>query len=92
MTPPEWMELTREEMDRVSRTGKIGPYEKQYIRKDGTRWWGLFTGTKLGDDFGVEYVLDISDKRAAEEALRQSEERFRNVADNVPQVIWTNDA
>lgn len=92
MTPPEWMTLTRREMDRVSRTGKIGPYEKQYIRKDGTRWWGLFTGTRLGDDFGVEYVLDISDKRAAEEALRESEERFRTVADNVPQVIWTNDA
>ena len=92
MTPPEWMSLTREEMDRVSRTGKIGPYEKQYIRKDGTRWWGLFTGTRLGEDFGVEYVLDVSDRKEAEEAVHASEERFRNLANNVPQVIWTNDA
>jgi two-component system, chemotaxis family, CheB/CheR fusion protein len=77
MTPEEWMALTREEMDRFRRTGKIGPYEKQYIRKDGTRWWGLFTGTRLGENLGVEYVLDISDRKSAEQALRRSEERFR---------------
>jgi two-component system CheB/CheR fusion protein len=88
MTPPEWMSLTREQIDRVSRTGKIGPYEKQYIRKDGTRWWGLFTGTKLGEDFGVEYVLDVSDKKEAEEALRLSEERFRQFAENSADVFW----
>jgi PAS domain S-box-containing protein len=92
MTPPEWMALTHDEMNRFYATGKIGPYEKQYIRKDGTRWWGLFTGTRLADRFGVEYVIDISDKKVAEEGLRASEERFRNLADNVPQVIWTNDA
>jgi two-component system CheB/CheR fusion protein len=92
MTPPEWMALTHKEMNRFDATGKIGPYEKQYIRKDGTRWWGLFTGTRLAQNLGVEYVLDVSDRKAAEDALRASEERFRNLADNVPQVIWTNDA
>ena len=93
MTPPEWMALTREEWIESARTGKIGPYEKQYIRKDGTRWWGLFTGTRLADDFGVEYVLDISDTREAEEAItRKARNVSGNVAENVPQVIWTNDA
>jgi PAS domain S-box-containing protein len=33
---------------------------------------------------------DITERRHAEEKLRASEERFRNVADNIPQVIWTN--
>ena len=92
MTPPEWMALTHEEMNRFDATGKIGPYEKQYIRKDGTLWWGLFTGTRLADRSGVEYVLDVSDRKEADEALRASEERFRNLADNVPALIWTNDA
>ena len=92
MTPPEWMSLTIEEMDRFGATGKIGPYEKQYIRKDGTRWWGLFTGTKLGEDFGVEYVLDVSDTKAAEERLRASEERFRQFAENSADVFWILDA
>ena len=42
MTPPEWMSLTHEEMNRFGATGKIGPYEKQYIRKDGTPLVGPF--------------------------------------------------
>ena len=35
---------------------------------------------------------DITDRKEAEEAMRASEERFRTVADNVPQLIWTNTA
>jgi two-component system, chemotaxis family, CheB/CheR fusion protein len=92
MTPPEFMAVTRKEMKRFGATGKIGPYEKQYIRKDGERWWGLFTGTRLRENLGVEYVLDVSDRKKAGEALHASEERFRNLADNVPALIWTNDA
>src|SRR5207302_529614 len=88
----EWLSLTREAMERFNRTGKIGPYEKEYVRKDGTRWWGLFTGTKLGEGFGVEYVLDISDRKQAGEALRQSEERFRQFAENSADVFWIVDA
>jgi PAS domain S-box-containing protein len=75
-------------MNRFGATGKIGPYEKQYIRKDGTRWWGLFTGTKLGENFGVEYVLDVSDTKEAEALLRESEERFRQFAENSADVFW----
>ena len=92
MTPPNWIAQTQEAMERFTDTGKIGPYEKEYVRKDGTIWWGLFTGTKLGEGFGVEYVLDVSDRKNAEQALRESEERLRTVADHVPQLIWTNDA
>ncbi len=88
MTPPEWMSLTLEEMNRFGATGKIGPYEKQYIRKDGTRWWGLFTGTELGENLGVEYVFDVSDRKEAEERLRASEERFRQFAENSADVFW----
>ena len=92
MTPPEWMAVTREEMSKFSATGEIGPYEKQYFRKDGTRWWGLFTGTRLREDLGVEYVLDISDRKKAEDELLASEERFRQFAENSADVFWILDA
>ncbi len=32
---------------------------------------------------------DITDRRAMEHALRESEERFRQLADSMPQIVWT---
>jgi PAS domain S-box-containing protein len=33
--------------------------------------------------------LDITDRKAAQEKLRDSEERFRQLADSMPQMVWT---
>lgn len=38
------------------------------------------------------YLLDITDRRTTEEALRASEERFRRMADDAPVLVWTTDA
>lgn len=38
----------------------------------------------------INCLHDITHRKQVEEALRASEERLRTVADNVPQVIWTN--
>ncbi|HEV3408827.1 MAG TPA: PAS domain S-box protein, partial [Chthoniobacterales bacterium] len=92
LTAPEFMERSLQAIEEFKATGRTSTYEKQYIRKDGSRFWGLFSGIKIDEDLGVEYVIDITERKQIEEALRTSEERFRNVADNVPQVIWTNDA
>ncbi|MBA2272072.1 MAG: PAS domain S-box protein [Chthoniobacterales bacterium] len=91
-TPPEFMPVVRDALEEFKRTGKTTTYEKQCLRKDGSRWWVLFSATKLNDELGVEFVVDISGRKEIEQALQGSEERFRTIADNVPQVIWTNDA
>ncbi|MDB6147389.1 MAG: signal transduction histidine kinase with CheB and CheR, partial [Spartobacteria bacterium] len=39
----------------------------------------------------INCVHDITDRKQAEQAVRESEQRFRTVADNVPQLIWTNE-
>jgi PAS domain S-box-containing protein len=92
MTPEEFMPASLRAVEELVTTGKTSPYEKQYIRKDGTRFWGLFAAKLLGDGEGVEFILDISDRKQAEAALREREDRLHTLADAVPQLIWTNDA
>jgi PAS domain S-box-containing protein len=38
------------------------------------------------------HVLDVGPRKRAEEALRQSEERFRAMTDNLPLIVWMRDA
>jgi PAS domain S-box-containing protein len=46
------------------------PYEKECIRPDGSRWWGLFAGKRLSEQECVEFVVDITEQKAAEEKLK----------------------
>jgi PAS domain S-box-containing protein len=78
-----WQELTPEEfhpeswraVEQVTTLGEATPYEKQYFRKDGSRWWGLFAPRKVGDEV-VEFVLDVTDRRKAEAELRRLNEEL----------------
>jgi PAS domain S-box-containing protein len=87
LTPPDYMDVSRAEVEKFLATGRVGPYEKEYFRKDGTRKWLLFAGSSLGDNQCVEFCVDISDRKKAEESLRQSEERWsttlRSIGDAV---------
>ncbi len=67
MTPPEWIEISEEQMERLEETGRSGPYEKEYVHKDGSRSWMLFAGTKLEDGTIVKYCMDISDRKRVED-------------------------
>ncbi len=71
MTPPEFVEVSERQMERLKRTGGLGPYEKQYLRKDGSRPWLLFAGAALGDGTTVEYCIDVSDRKRVEEEREQ---------------------
>lgn len=63
----------------------IPPIEHRIIRRDGTLVWIRDTMVPYYDDNGnlVRYdglIENISDRKQAEEALRESEEKFRNMA------------
>lgn len=77
LTPPEFIEVSLAEITRLRRTGRVGPYEKEYIRKDGGRQWFVFAGSALGGDMCVEFCVDISVRKKTEEALRESEKELR---------------
>ena len=92
MTPPEWMPRSLRGIEEFERMGRTVPYEKEYIRKDGSRWWALFAATRIEADEGVEFIIDVTESKLAEEKLRESEERFRSIADSSPVMIWVTDA
>src|SRR5665648_581618 len=77
--------------------GKPGTYERRFRRKDGGEVWASVSSTAdLGPDgeflgsFGM--FTDITEMRAAEEALRQSEEQFRRFAEYLPGRMTIKDA
>ncbi|PSR55932.1 hypothetical protein AHMF7605_21715 [Adhaeribacter arboris] len=74
ITPPEYMEITSIARQEYEEKGQNTPYEKQYIRPDGTRWWGRFAGRRLSENEYVEFVVDITERKQAEEELRQLNE------------------
>lgn len=75
-TPPEYYEVSLAEIEKFRESGRVGPYEKQYFRKDGSRIWLLFSGSSLGDYSCVEFCIDISDRKKAESELVASEARY----------------
>ena len=88
LTPPEWMPQTFRVLEELKATGQGTPFEKEYIRKDGSRWWGLFAGRMLDGGAAVELVLDVTDRKAAEQALRDGEARLRSLVEGIPQLVF----
>lgn len=64
-------------------TPPIVTFEKRYIRKDGETIWGRLTVSMIMDDagqpvYGLGVVEDITMRKQAEDALRESEARYRS--------------
>jgi two-component system CheB/CheR fusion protein len=89
LTPPEWIEDSEEQLEILAATGLIGPYEKQYYRKDGSRWWFLFAGAKLDDGTVVEYCIDISKQKEIEARLRERERELAALNETLEERIQT---
>ncbi|HEV2576727.1 MAG TPA: PAS domain-containing protein [Acidobacteriaceae bacterium] len=92
LTPPEHVAASEAQMEQFAQTGRIGPYEKEYLLKDGSRRWMLFAGRALGDGTIAEYCIDISDRRAAQAALNKSERYFRALVNATSDVIFRMNA
>jgi PAS domain S-box-containing protein len=78
---PDVTPLDLENHRRKLSAGEVMAFESRHRRKDGTIFPVEIRGKAFwesGRQFTVALVRDITDRKRAEEALRESEERFRN--------------
>src|SRR5262249_18638475 len=75
LTPAEWREQDERAVAELRSTGTFGPVEKEYFRKDGSRMPVLIGGALFEENGseGVAFVLDLTERKRAEEAVRELE-------------------
>lgn len=89
MTPPEYRHLDEHALEELKTHGVVTPYEKEYIRKDGTRIPILLGAAMLDDNGreGVAIVLDIIHRKQAEAALRQAKDELAHTNEELEQRV-----
>ena len=93
---PDDMEYASESFQTIAQTGGGEIREYRIVRPDGSVRWISDKGFTIKDDSGKVVRIagiaeDITDRKFAEMALRESEERFRELAELMPETIFEMD-
>jgi PAS domain S-box-containing protein len=71
LTAPEWRGGVEKALADLRQGIETPPGQKEYLREDGSRWWGLCAAKQLQDGVGFKFVIDITEQKQAELALRE---------------------
>jgi PAS domain S-box-containing protein len=82
MTPPEWVDANRKANEQIRQHGRVTPWEKEYIGKDGSRV-PVFVGgalLEIGGEETVFFVVDLRKLKNAEEQVRDVQLRLEHAS------------
>jgi PAS domain S-box-containing protein len=88
----QWLDRDlRELVAELQRTGSLQPFEWEYSRKDGSRLPVLIGVASFGESQAVGFVLDLTERKRAERALREGEELWRATFEANPTMYFMVD-
>jgi len=91
LTPREYEAAEQRQLASLRQTGKYGPYEKEYVRKDGTRVALVLNGVLVRGSDGADYIWsiveDITERQRSQEQLR----KLSQAVEQCPQSIFITD-
>ncbi|HBB32349.1 MAG TPA: hybrid sensor histidine kinase/response regulator [Cyanobacteria bacterium UBA8803] len=93
-TPPDFADRIEPAILQLRQHGLLPPEEKELLRRDGSRVPIWVSATHWTDDTDehVAFVVDLSQQKQTEAALKASQQRYQELAKAMPQMVWTADA
>jgi PAS domain S-box-containing protein len=103
LTPPEFCEIENEKTEELQRTGKPVRYEKEYIRKDGTRipielLLHIVKNNEGMPEFYYAFITNISKYKEAElekqsllDEVQEERDKLVTLVNNIPDEVWFAD-
>src|SRR5205814_6150818 len=93
LTVSDYLHLDHAAIRELKQSGYCRPYEKEYQLRDGRRIPVLLAGAVLPGpaEHGIAFTIDLTERRRAQQALEQSERRFRGIFESATVAIWEAD-
>jgi len=96
LTPPEWRDIEQEKLEALRRSGQPVRYEKDYIRKDGTRvpielLVHLMNDAEGKPAYYYSFITDITERKRLELALQNKVQEQQTILDSVPAMVFYKD-
>jgi PAS domain S-box-containing protein len=94
LTPSEFVHLDQIALKELTAKSRCKPFEKEFLRKDGSRIPILLGAATFGDnpDEGVAFALDLTDRKEKESEVRFNEQRYRMMVEATSAIVWDTPA
>jgi PAS domain S-box-containing protein len=91
LTPPEYKALDDASVKQAGETGAFRPYEKEFLRKNGTRVPAIVGGAVTEDGEGIVFALDLTELKKAQLELEQLARIVESADDAIISLSLTGD-